>query len=291
MSDLSHRKVNILPVTAAVLLCLCLLSFSRVGSVYGKLTDEEATPSEFATGSDASRYYDYSKATPSEVERIEVESTIIEIPEPDPIEGYEFLGWNTCEDGTGDWYFPGELFEMTEECTDFYAIWEKILKATPSQAVKTASGSDAVPSGGGGAGVSPAAAQTAEAVTVPAAEQIEELANPENTEAVTEADVTDEATETTEEAVDATEASETETSEETAAETEEVTETEAPTETATEITETEVTTEALNEILEAGAESAVLIEKSSSETEAASVEIEEIPAAETSAEAAETPEA
>lgn len=281
MSDLSHRKVNILPVTAAVLLCLCLLSFSRVGSVYGKLTDEEATPSEFATVSDASRYYDYSKATPSEVERIEVESTIIEIPEPDPIEGYEFLGWNTCEDGSGDWYFPGELFEMTEECTDFYAIWEKILKATPSQAVKIASGSDAVPAGGGGTGVSPAAAQnaeavtvpaaaqTAEAVTVPAAEQTEELKVPETNEEAEAAD---------------------ETSEETAAETEEVTETEAPTETATEITETEVLTEALNEILEAGAESAVLIEKSSSETEAASVEIEEIPAAEISAVAVETDE-
>lgn len=143
MSDLRHRKVNILPVTATVLLCLCLLSFWRVGSVYGKLTDDAETPSVYGTASDASRYYDYSKAAPSEIERIEVESTVIEIPEPDPIEGYEFLGWNTCEDGTGDWYYPGDLFEMTEEITDFYAIWEKTVKATPSQAVKTATGSDA----------------------------------------------------------------------------------------------------------------------------------------------------
>lgn len=284
MSDFRHRKMNILPVTAAVLLCLCFLSFTRVGSVYGRLTDEKGTPSEYATDSDASRYYDYSRATPSEVERIEVESTVIEIPEPDPIEGYEFLGWNTCEDGTGEWYYPGDLFEMTEECTDFYAIWEKILKATPSQAVKTATGSDAIPLGGGGAGMVPAAVKPAEETAVPAAEQTEELKVPETDE---EAEATDETSDGT---VEETDAAEAETSEETAAETEEVTETEAPTETATEITETEVSTEALNEILEAGAESTALIEKSSSETEAASVEIEEIPAAETSAEAVETDE-
>lgn len=159
MSDFRHRKMNILPVTAAVLLCLCLLSFTRVGSVYGRLTEEDETLSQYATGSDASRYYDYSKSMPSDVERIEVESNVIEIPEPDPIEGYEFLGWNTCEDGSGNWYFPGELFEMTEECTDFYAIWEKVLKATPSQAVKAASGSDAVRAGGDGALAAPAAVQ------------------------------------------------------------------------------------------------------------------------------------
>ena len=148
MSDLSHGKVNILPLTAAVLLCLCLLSFSRVGSVYGKLTDEEATPSEFMTDSDASRYYDYDRATASEVERIEVESAVIEIPEPDPMAGYEFLGWNTCGDGSGDWYFPGEFFEMTEEYTEFYAIWEKKIKLTPSVPVRTASVSSAASSGG-----------------------------------------------------------------------------------------------------------------------------------------------
>lgn len=219
MSDLSHGKVNILPLTAAVLLCLCLLSFSRVGSVYGKLTDEEATPSEFMTDSDASRYYDYDRATASEVERIEVESAVIEIPEPDPMAGYEFLGWNTCGDGSGDWYFPGELFEMTEECTDFYAIWEKILKTTPSQAVKKASGSDAVPAGGG-------------AAAAPAKKQPEETAQvPESVEAVTEeAAAVVEVTEVTETA----EISEGESSVEEESEileTEEVTETETAAET------------------------------------------------------------
>lgn len=201
MSDYSHGKVNILPIVAVVLLCLCLLSFWRVGSVYGKLTDEEVTPSEFMTESDASRYYEHETSGSSKVETIEVESTIIEIPEPEPREGYEFLGWNTCNDGSGGWYYPGELFEMTEECTDFYAIWEKIEKLLPPDAALIATISDAIPAGGNAT------------ATVTTEQPAEEAVVPESEEAASEGSETvEEITDLTEitDVIDITEVEETE---------------------------------------------------------------------------------
>lgn len=40
-------------------------------------------------------------------------------------EGYNFLGWNSKADGSGDYYENGKLFTRTQNTT-VYAIWEKI---------------------------------------------------------------------------------------------------------------------------------------------------------------------
>ena len=42
-------------------------------------------------------------------------------------EGYEFVGWNTEEDGSGDDYAPGDEFRMTERRAHLYAMWERVL--------------------------------------------------------------------------------------------------------------------------------------------------------------------
>ena len=36
---------------------------------------------------------------------------------------YEFIGWNSRSDGTGDWYINGDLFVRTQRAT-LYAIWQ-----------------------------------------------------------------------------------------------------------------------------------------------------------------------
>ena len=40
--------------------------------------------------------------------------------------GKKFVGWNTTSDGTGDWYYPGDVFGMPDEDMDLYAIWVDI---------------------------------------------------------------------------------------------------------------------------------------------------------------------
>jgi len=50
--------------------------------------------------------------------------TIISFVQPEA-EGYNFLGWNTKADGTGDYLINGTLFTRTQR-TKLYAIWEKI---------------------------------------------------------------------------------------------------------------------------------------------------------------------
>ena len=41
-------------------------------------------------------------------------------------EGYEFIGWNTKMDGSGQSYDAGLKFNMPEENIELYAQWEKL---------------------------------------------------------------------------------------------------------------------------------------------------------------------
>ena len=51
--------------------------------------------------------------------------TAIDFTQFEDTDGYEFLGWNTKSDGTGDFYENGELFERTQRIT-LYATWALI---------------------------------------------------------------------------------------------------------------------------------------------------------------------
>lgn len=49
---------------------------------------------------------------------------IITIPECEyELENHTFVSWNTSEDGTGDTYYPGDKFTMSNANAYFYAIW------------------------------------------------------------------------------------------------------------------------------------------------------------------------
>ena len=39
-------------------------------------------------------------------------------------DGVQFLGWNTSNDGSGDWYMPGDILKMPGENVVLYAQWE-----------------------------------------------------------------------------------------------------------------------------------------------------------------------
>ncbi|MDX9810442.1 MAG: InlB B-repeat-containing protein [Sphaerochaetaceae bacterium] len=41
-------------------------------------------------------------------------------------EGYEFLGWNTEADGSGNYFYPGDEFAMPAVYVVLYAAWERI---------------------------------------------------------------------------------------------------------------------------------------------------------------------
>ena len=38
--------------------------------------------------------------------------------------GHVFIGWNTEEDGSGDWHMPGEDLGLRNEAAVLYAQWE-----------------------------------------------------------------------------------------------------------------------------------------------------------------------
>ena len=45
-------------------------------------------------------------------------------------DGWFFVGWNTEESGSGDWYSPGNELTMPDEDVDLYAQWKPNYKAT-----------------------------------------------------------------------------------------------------------------------------------------------------------------
>lgn len=53
---------------------------------------------------------------------------IVHLPAPlfSPVNGLEFVAWNSMADGSGLSFQPGDSFEMQRRGIDFYAIWRKI---------------------------------------------------------------------------------------------------------------------------------------------------------------------
>ena len=49
---------------------------------------------------------------------------IIDFEIPDNTDKYEFLGWNSKRDGSGDYYVNGDMFERTLRLT-LYAVWQE----------------------------------------------------------------------------------------------------------------------------------------------------------------------
>ena len=132
----------------AVFCCMLLYGAVHIRKVYARPV-EAVTVSDFeiisekeiiASSSSVASKVEIVRDEQAEVQTEEpaatiyTDSEIIIIPEPKERPGYDFIGWNTKEAGTGDWYYPGDEYEM-HGWTNFYAIWEDASPAvTPSEA-------------------------------------------------------------------------------------------------------------------------------------------------------------
>lgn len=123
-TDRRHIRISAFAAVSAAVIGGAVLLSGKVSTVYGLEDDMMATSSEAVS---VSAELEDSIIIDS-AEEIYTDTPWIIIPEPEPVEGCRFIGWNTCEDGGGDWYFPGDEYEMTGH-EDFYAVWEELPEA------------------------------------------------------------------------------------------------------------------------------------------------------------------